>query len=106
MTSHELGPPKGMSDEDWKAFLEHEKSWQAMLKQRFDDDLKLSPPIPPWIKYPEHDSDSMFWRMGVGEEYLFDYFGVYLKYASKAELESYKLEYPAPNDWAGWYDKN
>lgn len=106
MALNELGPPKGVSDEDWKAYLAQKKEWDAMLKQRYENELKNSPPLPPWVKYPEHESGSLFWRMGEGEEYLIDYFSVYLKYASEADIRAYKLKYPAPKAWQTWYVEN
>lgn len=106
MTSEDEQPPIGMSQEKWQAYLEHQESREAMLKERFDTELKISPPIPPWLKYPEHAADSMFWRMGQGETYLHDYMVVYFKYASQAEKAAYKFKYPAPKEWTLFYNEN
>ncbi|MCO7187186.1 MULTISPECIES: hypothetical protein [unclassified Pseudoalteromonas] len=103
MATDNSSPPEGVSQEDWTAYLNHKKEWAAMLRQRYDDELKNSPPIPPWEKYPEHEPGSLFWRMGIGEEYLTDYIGVYFEHSSQAEINAYKLKYPEPPDWAGWY---
>lgn len=106
VAASELGPPEGVSEEDWKAYLNLKKDRKAMLKKRFENELRIAPPLPPWKKHPDHQSGSMFWRMGVGEEYLTDYFSVYLKYASEDELKAYKLKYPAPRGWQDWYKEN
>jgi len=106
MASDELPPPEGVSIEDWNSYLKFKADWEVMLKQRFENELKASPPLPPWEKYPEYDSSNIFWRMGAGEEYLTDYFGVYIQYASLDEIKAYKLKYPAPKSWQGWYTKN
>jgi len=104
MASTEVQIPHGVSEESWNAYIEHKKSWDALLKERFETVLKATPPKPPWEKYPEHESNSIFWRMGTGEEYLVDYFRVYLMYADEDELKSYKSKYPAPDKWKGWYE--
>ncbi|PCK33034.1 hypothetical protein [Pseudoalteromonas piscicida] len=96
MASNKIGPPEGVSAEDW----------EAMLQQRFENELKATPSLPPWEKFPEYEPNNIFWRMGTGEEYLTDYFGVYLKYASKDDIQAYKLIYPAPKVWESWYNEN
>ncbi|KTF17845.1 MULTISPECIES: hypothetical protein [Alteromonadales] len=106
MASNEIGAPEGVSAEDWEAYLKHKKDWEAMLQQRFESELKANPPLPPWEKFPEYEPSNIFWRMGTGEEYLIDYFGVYLKYASKDDIQAYKLKYPAPKIWENWYNEN
>ncbi len=106
MASNEIGPPEGVSAEDWEVYLKHKKDWEAMLQQRFENELKATPPLPPWEKFPEYESGNIFWRMGTGEEYLTDYFTVYLKYASKDDIQAYKLKYSAPKTWESWYNEN
>jgi len=96
-------PPEGVSQEDWAAYLEHQKMWRAKLRLRYDNELRSSTPIPPWMKYPDQSRSSIFWRMGAGEEYLTDYVAVYFEYSSPEEIEAYKLKYPEPKSWSGWY---
>jgi len=106
MGNLEREPPQGMSKEQWEAYLEHKKSWEVMLKNRFENELKDSPPPPPWVKHPDRERTSMFWRMGKGEAYLSDYVGVYFRYATEDDITAYKLKYPEPANWQGWYDGN
>ena len=94
----------GTTDEQWNKYLEHKATWDKMLKDRYDNELKHTPPKPPWIKYPNRHPTDMFWRMGNGEDYLADYFGLYFKYSSKAEINAYKLKYPEHTDWLGTYE--
>ena len=97
-------PPEGVSKEDWEAYLKHKQEWEVMLKARYENELKNSPPVPPWQKFPEQPAGSIFWRMGAGEEYLNDYIGVYFKYSTPEEISAYKSKYPEPTSWAGWYE--
>lgn len=60
--------------------------------------------LPPWKKYPEIRRFSIGWRMGRGEEYLFDWSNWFSK-LSKAEKEEYKNKYPQPLIWFGTYKK-
>lgn len=96
--------PEGTTDEQWNKYIEHKASWEKMLKDRYDNELKHAPPKPPWIKYPNCHPTDMFWRMGNGEDYLVDYFGLYFKYSTKAEIYAYKLKYPEHKDWLGTYE--
>jgi hypothetical protein len=60
--------------------------------------------LPPWKKFPGIDSADMFWRMGVGEDYISQYSKYFLS-LSEREKTIYKLSYPTPNrDWAGYYE--
>jgi len=93
----------GSSDENWEKYLEHKASWDKMLKDRYLNELKHNPPKPPWIKYPNRHPTDIFWRMGDGEDYLVDYFGLYFKYSTESELMAYMLKYPEHKDWVGTY---
>jgi len=58
--------------------------------------------IPSWERY-DQDPLSMFWRMGIGEEYT----GKMVRYfeaLSDTEKTIYKLYNPEPNNWKGFYD--
>lgn len=104
VTSMANDKPADLTDEQWNKYLEHKASWDKVLKKRFDDELKNNPPKPPWIKFPDYHPTDIFWRMGKGEDYLVDYFGLYFRYASGADLKAYKLKYPEHTDWLGTYD--
>ncbi|HEY9007703.1 MAG TPA: NADAR family protein [Ohtaekwangia sp.] len=60
--------------------------------------------LPPWKKFPGINPTDMFWRMGVGEDYIIQYSKYFLS-LSEREKTIYKLSYPTPNgDWAGYYE--
>ncbi|MCF6442956.1 hypothetical protein L1077_26385 [Pseudoalteromonas luteoviolacea] len=101
MATDNNSPPEGVSQQDWNNYLAHQQKWRAKLKKRYDNELKSSPPVPPWQKYPDEAKSSMFWRMGIGEEYLTDYISVYFEYSSPEEIKAYKLKYPEPLSWSG-----
>lgn len=96
--------PEGFTDEQWEKYLEHEMSWARMLKERFEKELKSKPPLPPWLEYPDISEGDIFWRMGTGEDYLVEYFGLYFKYATSAEVDAYVSKYPEPKEWLGTYE--
>lgn len=58
---------------------------------------------PPWFKFPDKDSMDMFWRMGVGEEYLIE-FGDYYNHLSEREQKIYQLTHPEPYQWRNFYN--
>ena len=58
---------------------------------------------PPWSKFPDKDNMDMFWRMGVGEEYLIE-FGGYYDYLSEREQTIYQLTHPQPYAWGNFYN--
>ena len=93
------------TDEQRDKYLEHRAAWEKMLKERYENELKHNPPIPPWIKFPDYHPSEIFWRMGEGESYISDYVFTYFKYASKAEINAYKIKYPEPADWGGIYKR-
>ncbi|WJG08099.1 hypothetical protein [Aliiglaciecola sp. LCG003] len=96
--------PSDSTDEQWNKYLEHKASRDKMLEARYNNELKHNPPKPPWIKYPNRHPTDIFWRMGNGEDYLVDYFGLYFKYASVSETKAYMLKYPEHKDWLGTYE--
>ena len=55
--------------------------------------------FPPWIAFPSTDQADMFWRMGLGENYL-------LKlnmYMTKHGREEYMTKFPEPEEWKSFY---
>jgi hypothetical protein len=97
------GEPKGISEAQWKLEQEFRMKAEQERRKKFEEKLKPNPPPPPWVKFPEHAKEDMFWRMGEGETYLMETMWPYLKYSSKSELENYMRKYPEPKDWSGWY---
>jgi hypothetical protein len=57
---------------------------------------------PPWSKFSDQDSRDMFWRMGLGAEYLSE-FGTYYDNLSEREQTIYQLTYPPPYSWMDFY---
>lgn len=56
--------------------------------------------FPPWIVFPECDQEDMFWRMGVGEDYLYSWY----KYYSNIDNNAlYQEKFPEPPNWFGFY---
>jgi ribA/ribD-fused uncharacterized protein len=55
--------------------------------------------LPPWIAFPEIDPMDMFWRMGIGEEYL-DMLQNYLE--NLPYKKAYEMKFPVPNEWEGF----
>lgn len=59
--------------------------------------------LPPWMKFMEVAKEDVFWRMGNGEDYLTNFAEFFLNLSSR-EQEIYKLTYPQPYSWKGFYD--
>lgn len=67
-----------------------------MQKPSNDPDLIL----PPWIAFPSIDQFDMFWRMGLGEEYLTQW----AKYYLESDQVKYRRLFPENMDWEGIFD--
>lgn len=64
---------------------------------------KLMAPL--WLKYPYIRRGSIGWRMGYGETYAMDYY-LWRKDLDIEFWEEYKVLFPEPIDWLGWYDND
>lgn len=64
-------------------------------------DKKIMPP--PWLAFPEIERYSIGWRMGYGEDYI-DRFSEWLDELSQEEQEEYRMLFPEPVTWKGWWD--
>ncbi|MCB6133856.1 NADAR family protein [Flavobacterium psychrophilum] len=62
-----------------------------------DDVLEV---LPPWIAFPTINQFDLFWRMGLGEEYLTQWSRYYLD----TDQVKYKKKFPETNEWEGIYD--
>jgi ribA/ribD-fused uncharacterized protein len=67
-----------------------------LLKQ-VDGDLVV---LPPWIAFPTISQYDLFWRMGLGEEYLTQW----SKYYLVTDKIEYKNKYPENKEWEGIYE--
>jgi ribA/ribD-fused uncharacterized protein len=57
----------------------------------------------PWTKFPNVDSSDMFWRMGIGEDYLTEFSKFYQSLTDREKM-IYKLTNPQPYEWTDFYD--
>jgi len=53
---------------------------------------------PPWIEYPDYLPGCLGWRMGSGEDYIWNW-NEYIENMSKKELKEYFIKYPIPEKW-------
>lgn len=68
---------------------------------KYDDLEKMM--LPPWLKYPNIPTVSIFWREGVGESYKFQFAYWYQGLSPSSKL-IYEEKYPAPpKDEESWY---
>lgn len=56
--------------------------------------------LPPWIGFPAIDQLDMFWRMGLGENYLSQWF----HYLLSTDEEKYREKFPEAEGWEGVYE--
>lgn len=58
--------------------------------------------LPPWLKHPEIPAGSIGWRMGVGEDYLLDWFDWFVGQdeVTRAAVAS---RFAEPPGWEGFY---
>ena len=64
-------------------------------------DKKIMPP--PWLAHREIERYSIGWRMGYGEDYIVR-FGDWLDTLSPDERTEYRVLFPEPVTWKGWWD--
>ncbi len=74
-------------------------------KQYFEDELKASPPEPPWEKHPGYSRTDQFWRTGAGSQYLKEVIWPYNRYSTEVVRKQYRKAHPEPENWAGWYSE-
>lgn len=56
--------------------------------------------LPPWIAFPKIDKYDVFWRMGLGENYMNIWSKNYMDIENKA---NYHKLFPEPASWAGFF---
>lgn len=57
--------------------------------------------LPPWMAFPEIDQHDMFWRMGLGENYMY----IWSRYYLALENKSYYHElFPEPESWKDFFE--
>jgi len=72
---------------------EHQvQHFKNLVEESLDDEGYL---LPFWLKYPDIPIDSIGWRMGVGEDYMFVN-QAYFQCLSDEEKACYKQKYVKP----------
>lgn len=56
--------------------------------------------FPPWIAFPGTELADMYWRMGDGESYIFEWY----RYFTGTDQAAYRQKYPEAKYWKGFYD--
>ena len=59
--------------------------------------------FPPWIAFPGVGQHDVFWRRGLGEDYMDTWSRYYLATENKQE---YRHLFPEPSKWEGFFDLN
>jgi len=82
------------------------KNKLGILLMGLRDDIKdiSSDPniiLPPWIPFPSINQNDLFWRMGLGEQYITEWAEYYLHLP---ENSIYIKTFPEHKDWEGIYD--
>ncbi len=55
--------------------------------------------LPPWIAFPTIEKYDLFWRMGLGENYLMQW----ADFCYSSDMGAYEQKFPEPKDWTGFY---
>ena len=71
----------------------------SLLQMESDSNLV----IPPWMAFQNIDQHDMFWRMGFGETYLYQWSKYYL-HLNAEEKNNYIAKFPADVGWDDIYD--
>ncbi|MDR0229221.1 MAG: NADAR family protein [Flavobacteriaceae bacterium] len=56
--------------------------------------------LPPWIAFPTISPNDLFWRMGLGEDYL----SSWVRYYESIDRVNYREKYPVIKEWEEFYD--
>jgi N-glycosidase YbiA len=59
--------------------------------------------LPPWIAFPEISQFDLFWRMGLGENYMYNWSRYYLG-LSLDDKFSYQKKFPTIEGWEEFYE--
>lgn len=66
------------------------------------EDELLHALLPLWLKFPDMPRYAIGWRMGMGEDYRYE-FGDWWDALSSEAQQLYQQRYPEPAGWRGWY---
>lgn len=61
--------------------------------------------LPPWEKYPDYETHSFEWSMGVMQSYLDDWFS-WFRSLNPEHKHEYMKKYPAPSEWSKHYSSD
>jgi N-glycosidase YbiA len=56
--------------------------------------------FPPWLSFDGIEMNDMFWRMGMGEDYLLNWY----RSIDQIGVSKYKNIFPEPHNWLGVYE--
>lgn len=57
--------------------------------------------LPPWIAFPKVGIEDLFWRMGLGESYMDEWYSYYNGLGDKLD---YRNQFTEPDSWIGIYE--
>jgi ribA/ribD-fused uncharacterized protein len=83
------------------------KLWMDVRAELTKDgpyDELANPLLPLWLKYPDIPRYSIGWRMGYGEDYVYQWVPWYEGLTDKGK-QAYQAMYPEPEGWRGYYNK-
>jgi ribA/ribD-fused uncharacterized protein len=69
------------------------------IKKQFPNEQWI---LPPWVAFPDIDQLDMFWRMGLGENFMYTWAKWYNTQSKEIKLQ-YQLSFPEPELWKGFY---
>lgn len=69
------------------------------MKNKYDIN---NPMAPPWLMYPHIRNGSIGWRMGYGEDYIYEFIDWYFA-LTEDEKKQFQRLFPTPKGWLGWY---
>jgi len=71
---------------------------RGIINRMYND---INAVFPPWVVFPGVSQHDLFWRMGIGEDFLYKWSQYYFNIHDK---EHYKSAFPPNNDWYDIYD--
>lgn len=59
--------------------------------------------FPPWLAFPDVNESDMFWRMGLGESYMYTWV-MWFNAQPLIIQDAYKTRFAPNEEWSGFYD--
>lgn len=105
-TGNDMIIEKSLYDEYWGSGKNNEgKNRLGFLLMNLRNEIRnkvecIDEVFPPWIAFGNIDQNDLFWRMGLGEDYLYKW----TRFLLKTDLNLYIKKYPPTEDWEDIYD--